>query len=179
MLINNKDLPKSTTQMILTLLNQERAPTYLETTPGFINKQARTFFAVAWANNYDICTFSLLPEVFHCDCTCNTDNTNNHLLTFSCQTFTGKQIAVLQIWIPNQKRFLFPWVFKFVLTSILETRVFLWTRLVMVDGDPQQRGELRKAMQVLMSNAMDGSGRQHLVEQGWKTHGLCFTASKM
>jgi hypothetical protein len=83
-----------------------------------VHKKARIFIAVAWANKYDICTFSLFPEVFHCDWTCDTNNTNNHLLTFSCQTSTGKQIVFLKVWIPNQKRFAFRWVFKFVLTSI-------------------------------------------------------------
>jgi hypothetical protein len=143
-----------------------------------VHQQARIFIAVAWANKYDIHTFNLFPEVFHCDCTCDTNNTNNHLLTFSCRTSTGKQIVFLRIWIPNQKRFSFRWDFKFVLTSIFETRVFLRTRHIMVDGDPQQRGELRKAIVVFMPNAMDGGCGWHLVEQGWKAHGPGVTSVK-
>jgi hypothetical protein len=100
-----------------------------------MSRNAKLFIAVAWANKYAIHTFNLFPEVFHCDCTCDTNNTNNHLLTFSCQTSTGKQIVFLSIWILNQKRLSFHW-FKFVLTSIFETRVFLQTHLIMVDGDP-------------------------------------------
>jgi hypothetical protein len=50
-----------------------------------VHKKARISIAVAWANKYDIPTFSLFPEVFHCDCACDTNNTNNHLLTFSCR----------------------------------------------------------------------------------------------
>jgi hypothetical protein len=46
----------------------------------------------------------------------------------------------------------------------------------MVDGDPQQRGELCKAMLVCIPNAMDGSCGWHLVEQGWKAHGPGMTA---
>jgi hypothetical protein len=71
-----------------------------------VPKNARIFIAVAWANKYDIhTTFMLFPEVFHADCTCDTNNTNNHLLTFSCQTSTGKQFVFLRVWLPNQKRF--------------------------------------------------------------------------
>jgi hypothetical protein len=143
-----------------------------------VHQQARIFIAVAWASKYDIRTFNLFPEVFHCDCTCDTNNTNNHLLTFSCRTSTGKQIVFLRIWIQNQKRFLFCWVLKFVLTSLFETRVFLRTRLIMVDGDPQQRGELRKPIVVFMPNATDGGCGWHLVEQGWKAHGPGVTAVK-
>ena len=72
-----------------------------------VPKAARVFVAVAWANKYDIRTFLLFPEVFHADCTCDSNNTNNHLLTFSCRTSTGKQVVFLRVWIPNQKRYMF------------------------------------------------------------------------
>jgi hypothetical protein len=48
----------------------------------------------------------------------------------------------------------------------------------MVDGDPQQRAELCKAISVYMPNAMDGGCRWHIVEQGWKGHGPGKTAVK-
>jgi hypothetical protein len=97
-----------------------------------VHEDARIFIAVVWANKYDIRIFSLFPEVFHADCTSDTNNTNNHLLTFSCCTSTGKQVVFLRVWIPNQKRFAFRWVFKFVLTSLFDARVFQRTRVVMV-----------------------------------------------
>ena len=46
----------------------------------------------------------------------------------------------------------------------------------MVDGDPQQKGELSKAILVYMSNALDGGCGWHIVFQGWKTHGPGKTA---
>jgi hypothetical protein len=141
-----------------------------------VPKDARIFIAVAWANKYGIRTFLLFPEVFHADCTCDTNNTNNHLLTFSCRTSTGKQVVFLRVWLPNQKRFAFRWVFKFVLTSIFDPRAFRRTRLVMVDGDPQQRSELSKAILDYMPNAIDGGCGWHIVEQGWKSHGPGKTA---
>jgi hypothetical protein len=143
-----------------------------------VPKDARIFIAVAWANKYDIRTFMLFPEVFHADCTCDTNNTNNHLLTFSCRSSTGKQVVFLRVWLPNQKRFAFRWVFKFVLTSIFDPRAFRRTRLVMVDGDPQQRSELSKAIMDYMPNAIDGGCGWHIVEQGWKAHGPGKTAVK-
>jgi hypothetical protein len=135
-----------------------------------VHKDARIFIAVAWADKYGIRTFYLFPEVFHADCTCDTNNTNNHLLTFSCRTSTGKQVVFLRIWLPNQKRSTFRWVFKFVLTSLFDERVFRRTRLVMVDGDPQQKPELKKAISQFMRNAVDGGCGWHIVEQGWKRH---------
>jgi hypothetical protein len=143
-----------------------------------VPRDARIFIAVAWANKFDIRTFSLFPEVFHADCTCDSNNTNNHLLTFSCRTSTGKQVVFLRVWLPNQKRFAFRWVFKFVLTSLFDPMAFCRTRLVMVDGDPQQRSELSKAILDYMPNAMDGGCGWHIVEQGWKRHGPGKTAVK-
>ena len=85
-----------------------------------VHKEARIFIAVAWANKYDIRTFMVFPEVLHADCTCNSNNTNNRLLTLSCCTSTGKQVVFLRVWLPNQKRFSFRWVFKFVLTNLFD-----------------------------------------------------------
>jgi hypothetical protein len=38
----------------------------------------------------------------------------------------------------------------------------------MVDGDPQQRAELCKAIFVYMPNAINGGCGWYIVEQGWK-----------
>ena len=40
----------------------------------------------------------------------------------------------------------------------------------MVDGDPQQKPELKKAMSEFMKNAVVGGCGWHIVEQGWKRH---------
>lgn len=46
----------------------------------------------------------------------------------------------------------------------------------MVDGDPQQRSELSKALSDYMPNAIDGGCGWHIVEQGWKRHAPNMTA---
>jgi hypothetical protein len=176
MLIDLQVSPKLTTPMIQISLYPGTAPRYVGRT-AWVPKNARIFIAVAWVNNYDICTFMLFPEVFHADCNCDTNNTNNHLLTtFSCRTSTGKQVVFLWVWLPNQKRFSFRWVFKFVLTSIFDPHAFRRMQLVMVDGDPQQRSELSKVIMDYMPDAMDGDYGWQIVEEGWKAHGPGKTA---
>jgi hypothetical protein len=145
--------------------------------PG-AHEDARIFIPVVWANKFDIhilSFFPFFPEVFHAGCTCDTNNTNYHLLTFSCRKSTGNQIVFLCVWIPNQKRVCFPLGFQ-ICTNQLEAHVFRRTRLVMVDGNPQQRVELSKAILSYMPNAMDGGCGWHIVEQGWKAHGPGKTA---
>ena len=41
----------------------------------------------------------------------------------------------------------------------------------MVDGDPQQKSELFKALLDSMPNAVNGGCGWHIAEQGWKRHG--------
>jgi hypothetical protein len=60
-----------------------------------VHKDAPIFIAVAWASKNDIRLFMLFPEVFHASCICDTNNTNNHLLTFSYPTSRGKQVVFL------------------------------------------------------------------------------------
>jgi hypothetical protein len=60
-----------------------------------IHPQSRIFMCVAWANLDEIRLFKLFPEVMHCDATCDTSNSKNHLLTFSGRTSTAKQFIFL------------------------------------------------------------------------------------
>jgi hypothetical protein len=102
-----------------------------------VHPEAHIFTAVPCASKYGIHILRLFPEVFHADCcTCDSSNvTGNSLLPFSCRTSAGKQVVFLKIWIPNQKRFSFWWVFTFVLTSLIPANIFKRTRLAMVDRD--------------------------------------------
>jgi hypothetical protein len=43
--------------------------------------------------------------------------------------------------------------------------------LFLVDGDPQQRAKLVKAIKMFAPHAEDGSCGWHLIHQGWKRHG--------
>jgi hypothetical protein len=152
-------------------LTEPRASTQMRQQNPLVHESAQIFLAVAWANKYDIHTFMLYPEVIHADCTCDTNNTNNHLLTFSYQTSTGKRVVFLRVWIRNQKRSAFRWVFRFVLMGLFDSSALRRTRLAMVDGDPQQSSELKNGISVYMPNAIDGGCGWHIVEQGWKAHG--------
>jgi hypothetical protein len=88
------------------------------------------------------------------------------MLTFSCCTSEGKQVIFLKVWLPNQKKSSFRWVFKFVLTSMIPPECFQRTRLVMVDGDQQQRDQLVLAMLEFMPHAIDATCAWHLINQG-------------
>ena len=57
-----------------------------------------------------------------------------HLLTFSIKTSTGNQVVFLRVWMPNQQRYTFRWVFQYVLTGLIPLKIFEQTRMFMSDG---------------------------------------------
>jgi hypothetical protein len=131
-----------------------------------VSPDARVMIACAFETKQATHNFKLFPEVIHADVTSDTNNTGNHMLTFSCNTSEGKQVIFLKVWLPNQKKLSFRWVFKFVLTSMIPPECFKRTRLVMVDGDQQQRDQLVLSMLDFMPNAIDGTCAWHLINQG-------------
>ena len=131
-----------------------------------VSPNARVMIACAFETNQATHNFKLFPEVIHADVTSDTNNTGNHMLTFTCNTSEAKQVIFLKVWLPNQKKSSFRWVFKFVLTSMIPMECFQRTRLVMVDGDQQQRDQLVAAMLEYMPHAIDGTCGWHLINQG-------------
>ena len=131
-----------------------------------VSPNARVMIACPFETRQATHNFKLFPEVIHADVTSDTNNTGNHMLTFSCNTSEGKQVIFLKVWLPNQKKSSFRWVFKFVLTSMIPPECFKRTTLVMVDGDQQQRDQLVSSMLEFMPNAIDGTCAWHLINQG-------------
>jgi hypothetical protein len=131
-----------------------------------VSPNAHVMIACAFETKQATHIFKLFPEVIHADVTSDTNNTGNHMLTYSCNTSEGKQVIFLKVWLPNQKKSSFCWVFKFVLTSMIPPECFKRTRLVMVDGDQQQPDQLVISMLKFMPNAIDGTCAWHLINQG-------------
>jgi hypothetical protein len=111
-------------------INEERSEWYLQ-------KEEALFIVVAWIVKPVFWLFKLCPEVVWVDVTSHSNNKGFHLLTFSSHLSIGKQIGWMWIFIPNQQRFSFRWVFKEALPKL----VLRWLRecvlFFMKDGDPQ------------------------------------------
>ena len=97
------------------------------------------FMAIAWTMIPCLRYFLLCPEVLWFDVTSHSNNKGFCLLTFSCRTSLDKQVVFLRIWIPNKQRTSFRWVFQHALSSLLPLHARRRVRLIMKDGDLQQR----------------------------------------
>ncbi len=107
-----------------------------------MNKEDALFIAVAWIVKPAFRLFKLCPEVVWLDVTSHSNNKGFHLLTFSSRLSIGKQIVWMWIFIPNQQRFSFRWVFQEAIPTLLPKWLRDHVLFFMKDGDPQQRNEI-------------------------------------
>jgi len=144
-------------------VTEERKERKLSCTDGL-------FIAVAWILKPALRFFMLCPEVFFVDVTLHSNNKGYYLLTISSRSSIGKQVMWMWIFIPNQQRFSFRWVFQEAIPVLLPK--WLRDRVVffMKDGDQQQRNEILGAMTNVFVNAVEGTSGFHVVNMGWKKH---------
>ena len=133
-----------------------------------LHKEDALFIAVAWIVKPALKLFKLCPEVIWVDVTSHSNNKGFHLLTFSSRLSIGKQIVWLWIFIPNQQRFSFRWVFKEAIPSLIPEWLRKRVLFFMKDADPQQSNEIQSAMRNIFVNASEGTCGYHLVNMGWK-----------
>ena len=125
------------------------------------------FISVAWTVLPVFRLFLLCPEVIWCDVTSHSNNKGFHLLTFSCRVSINKQVVFLWIWIPNQQRFSFRWVFQHALNILIPKFHRDRVRFIMKDGDNQQRNEVLMALKQIFPNALEGGCGYHVVHCTW------------
>ena len=120
------------------------------------------FIGVAWVVIPAFRFFMLCPEVVWCDVTSHSNNKGFHLLTFSCRTSVDRQVIFMWMWIPNQQRFSFRWVFQHAIPNLIPKWLRDRVRFIMKDGDPQQRNEILYAMKDIFCNAIEGACGFHI-----------------
>lgn len=135
-----------------------------------ISENKTVFHAISWANEKVFRYFKLNPEAITCDVTSHTNRSGFHLLTFSTKTAIDKQVVFLRIWIPNQKRVSFRYVFQEALTKLIPEHIRDRVKFIMKDGDPQQGKEILYAIKTHFRNAIDGGCGYHIVNMGWIRH---------
>ena len=122
------------------------------------------FMAIAWTMLPSLRYFLLCPEVLWFDVTSHSNNKGFCLLTFSCRTSLNKQVVFMWIWIPNEQRMSFRWVFQHALSTLLPKHARNRVKLIMKDGDMQARNEVMLALSELFPNAKEASCGYHIVE---------------
>ena len=121
-----------------------------------ISKSQYLFISIAWIFLPAFRFFKLCPEVVWCDVTSHSNNKGFSLLTFSCRTSINKQVVFMWVWIPNEQRISFRWVFQHAVPKLIPKWLRNRVRFIMKDGDPQQRNEIIQSLLSIFVNAIEG-----------------------
>ena len=122
------------------------------------------FIGIGWILIPAFRFFMLCPEVIWCDVTSHSNNKGFHLFSFSCRLSIGKQVVFMWVWIPNQQRFSFRWVFQHAIPNLMPKWLRDRVRFIMKDGDPQQRNEIIYSFDRIFVNAIEGTCGMHIGE---------------
>ena len=135
-----------------------------------IKTEDDVFVAVAWTYGGTLRMFKLCPHVVTLDITAHTNKNKYHLLTFSIKTSIDKQVVFFRLWLPNQRRLSFRWVFQHAVPKLIPSCHLLRVKLILKDGDTQQQNELQAAIPIIFPNAVDGGCGFHIVTIGGRKH---------
>ena len=82
--------------------------------------------------------------------------------------FRDKQVVIMWVWILNEQRYSFRWIFQVALPSLIPNHVSHRVKFVMKDRDPQARNELLISLISIFPNAKEGGCLWHILHQGMK-----------
>jgi hypothetical protein len=77
-------------------------------------------------------------------------------------------MVVVQCFAPNERSWLFHWLFQEALPVLLGAQTLQLVKLVMTDGDSQEMTQVNYAIATYFVNAVCSHCGWHLVHQGWR-----------
>jgi hypothetical protein len=126
--------------------------------------------ALVWTTPAGKRCFQAFPEQVSVDEMHSTNDKEWGLLTFTIQDMSGKQETVIRCWSPNNRAWLFCWLFQTSMPSLVGAAACRRTCLIICDGDPQECSQLDDAIQVVFIRAKRHRCGWHIVDRGWNNH---------
>ncbi len=74
----------------------------------------------AWTTPPEKRLFKMFGEVLHIDCTADTNYEDRPFLTITGRDSNGKMFTVIRAFLPNERAWVFRWLFQTVMPSLLE-----------------------------------------------------------
>ena len=127
--------------------------------------------AVAWSLPEEKYDFKFCTEVLYVDCTADTNNEERPLLTISAKNAHGKMFMILRAFLPNERAWIFRWIFSVILPNIFGELYLSKVNLVISDGDSCEYTQLDIAIEKYMPNTLQIRCGWHLVDRGWNNYG--------
>ena len=126
--------------------------------------------AFAWVTPSEKEKFNLFPEVITVDTVAGTNNENRPLLAMGGKDSNGKMFIFLRAYLPNEKGWIFRWIFSIVLPKMFSNTVLQRTQLVITDGDLQEYSQLDNAIQKYFPHIKRARCGWHIIDRSWDKH---------
>ena len=114
--------------------------------------------------------FRAYPEVLFIDGTHKTNKENRPLIVLGIRDADGKVHVVIRAYVPNERSWLYRWLFQTAIPSVVGRQYCKLVRLVITDGDSQETSQLDSAIKSVFENAKRRRCGWHIVEKGWQRH---------
>jgi MULE transposase domain len=112
--------------------------------------------------------FRAYSEVMFIDGTHKTNKENRPLITMGIKDCYGKMQIILRAFVPNERAWLFRWLFQVATPSLLGTSSCELVRLQITDGDSQETSQLDQALKTVFKNSKRRRCGWHIIEKGWE-----------
>ena len=84
-----------------------------------LQENQNQFIACAWITNKENRMFHLFPHVIIVDITKYTNKEDQPLLTVSMRTTLGNYMVIMQMFLPNEQKITFKWVFSVTIPTLV------------------------------------------------------------
>ena len=153
-------------------VDQNDASQYISETRSGLNvgDDQDLMIAIAWVLPLERQYLSLYPEVIFVDCIADTNKDNRPLLTATGKDANGKMFTFFRAFLPNERGWVFRWIFSHVFTLIFDEDILSKVKLVVTDGCMQEFSQIDAALPKVFKNAQRCRCGFHIVRMGWRVH---------
>jgi len=103
--------------------------------------------AVAWVTDEELLLMQMFPEVWFMDVTCATNKEGRGLFLVAGKDSNNNAFTGVRIFLPSEQLWVFDWIFRDCLPTLLGRELVQRNHLCVTDGDPQMYGPLRVLQQ--------------------------------
>ena len=123
--------------------------------------------AIVWVLPNSKQLFRAYPEVLFIDGTHKTNYENRPLVTMGVKDSKGKMQVILRAFVPNERAWLFRWLFQVATPSLLGASSCDLVRLQITDGDSQETSQLDDALKTVFKISKRRRCGWHIIDRGW------------
>jgi MULE transposase domain len=124
--------------------------------------------AIVWVLPNSKQLFRAYPEVVFIDGTHKTNYENRPLVTMGVKDSKGKMQIILRAFVPNERAWLFRWLFQVATPSLLGASSCDRVRLQITDGDSQETSQLDDALKTVFKISKRRRCGWHIIDRGWE-----------